>query len=57
MDDIAKLAGISDKKAELLVNFRKEHGSFKSWDDLKDIPGFSGGILDKIKSHCSLDGE
>jgi competence protein ComEA len=37
--EIALVAGLTPKEAELVVSFRKEHGNFKSFEALTKVPG------------------
>ncbi len=39
------LSGIGPKKAEAIVEYRKEHGEFKSLDDLKNVSGIGEKII------------
>jgi DNA uptake protein ComE-like DNA-binding protein len=48
LDDEIRLqhvAHLTKKEAEDLVRFRKEHGSFRSWKDLKLVDGFSDATV------------
>lgn len=46
--DLAEALELSPKDAEAIVRYRGEHGSFKTMDDLKKVPGLDP---DKIKAH------
>ncbi len=48
-EEIAEIPGIGEDRAKAIVEFRDEHGDFESWDDLKEIPGFSQGLIDQLK--------
>lgn len=39
------LKGIGPKKAEAIVQYRKEHGEFKSLKDLENVKGIGGKTL------------
>lgn len=54
-DDIRKSVGIGDSEARRLVDYRSEHGSFRTLDDLMNVPGFSPDTVEKLKSECDLD--
>ncbi|CAG1066130.1 ComE operon protein 1 [uncultured bacterium] len=41
---------IGRQRAEAIVRYREEHGLFKSWDDVKNIPGFSSAVVDDLKN-------
>ena len=42
----AKLAGIGKKRAEEIVEFRNQHGPFKSIEDLKNIRGITAKVIE-----------
>lgn len=42
-----ELDGIGAKKAQAIVEYRKEHGPFKSLDDLKQVYGIGPKTIDK----------
>lgn len=54
-DEIAKFVGIGDNEARRLVEYRDEHGPFRSIDDLMNVPGFGPSTVDKLKNECDLD--
>ena len=47
------LSGIGEKKAERILQYRQEHGSFKSIEELKEVSGIGDkkflDIKDKVK--------
>jgi len=49
----ANLEGIGPVKAKAIVNYRKKHGSFKSIDDLKKVPGVGKEIVRRNKKSLS----
>lgn len=50
----AELNGIGDKKAEAIVAYRKQHGPFKSIDDLQHIKGIGASTIEKNRKNISL---
>lgn len=48
--------GIGPKKAEAIIKYRTEHGSFKSVDDLAKVKGFGKKTVDKIRSEVEVKG-
>lgn len=48
-EQLCKITGIGDKKADLILKYRQEHGSFNSVDDLKNINGFGEKTVAKLK--------
>ena len=51
---LCEVTGIGDKKADLILQYRQEHGEFKSVDDLKNISGFGEKTVAKIKSQLAV---
>lgn len=49
-EDLTKLNGIGDKKAEQIVAYRESHGSFKNVDELKQVQGIGDKIFETIKA-------
>ncbi len=43
------LPGIGESKAEVIIQYREEHGAFKSIEELMQIPGIKEGVFNKIK--------
>ncbi len=52
--ELEELPGIGAAKAEAIVNYRKEHGNFKTIEELTDVKGIGPKLLVKIKPECSL---
>jgi competence ComEA-like helix-hairpin-helix protein len=50
LDEIANVPMIGRDKAEHIVS----HRPYKSWDDLKRVPGFSEGLLDNLKNKATI---
>ena len=48
-EDFMKIKGIGAKKAERIINYRKEHGKFKSVDELVNVKGISKRLVKVIK--------
>ncbi|MYV04888.1 MULTISPECIES: ComEA family DNA-binding protein [Furfurilactobacillus] len=53
-EQLTKISGVGDKKAQKIIDFRTEHNGFKSLDDLKQISGFGEKTVQKLKPHLSL---
>lgn len=48
-DELMTLPGIGESKAELILEYRNEHGAFQSIENLMDIQGIKEGVFNKIK--------
>jgi len=52
---IAKeLKGIGDKKAQAIVNYRKQHGPFKTIESLTEVKGIGLKTVEKNRSLIKL---
>ncbi|MBZ5620665.1 MAG: helix-hairpin-helix domain-containing protein [Acidobacteriia bacterium] len=52
-DEIAQIAGLSQKEAEAIVKFRKENGRFEDFDALGKVPGVDPKKLEKSREAIS----
>lgn len=48
------LKGVGLKKAQAIVSYREEYGPFKTIDDLRQVPGMGGSLVEKNLSHLVL---
>lgn len=48
-DTLMTLTGIGEAKAEAIIRYREEHGSFQSIEEITQIEGIKNGVFDKIK--------
>lgn len=48
------LTGIGLKKAQAIVEFREEHGAFKSADDLQQVNGIGASIVATNRERINL---
>lgn len=53
---IENLEGVGPVKAKAIVDYRKKHGKFKTYDDLMQVPGIGVETVKKNKSNLSLSG-
>jgi len=48
------LKGIREAKAKQIIEYRKKHGSFKSLDELANVPGIGEKTVEKNRDNMSL---
>lgn len=53
-EDLTKIDGVGDKKADKILEYRNQHGGFKSPEDLKNISGFGDKTVEKMKDRVAV---
>ncbi len=54
VDQLTTIKGLGPKKAQAIVDYRKDNGAFKSVDDLKKVPGISEKLFASIKPQVTV---
>ncbi len=54
--ELTKLKGVGDKKADRIIEYRKEH-PFKKIEDLMNVKGIKQKVLDKNKDLITVKDE
>ena len=55
-DELKALPGIGPAKAEAIVEYRKQHGNFKSVEELKNVKGIGDGIYNRLEDEAAVSG-
>jgi competence protein ComEA len=56
--ELSGIQGFGHDNAKKIIDYRKLHGPFKNWEDLKHIPGLLGNMVDTLKRHgCKVAGK
>lgn len=53
-EELMSLDGIGEAKAQSIINYRQENGSFEKIEDIKNISGIGDSIFEKIKNSITL---
>lgn len=53
-DELMTLNGVGEKKAEKIIEYREENGSFKSIEDLKNVNGIGEKTFESLKESITI---
>jgi competence protein ComEA len=53
-DELVALSGIGPAKAQAILDYRPQHGGFKSVDELKDVKGIGARRFEKLKPELTV---
>ena len=53
--ELQRLPGIGEKRAQAIVDYRTEHGPFRSVEELDNVEGFGEGILSGLRDYVTVD--
>jgi len=54
VDELMKLPGIGQTKAEAILAYRREHGAFSSCEELMQVPGIKQSVYEKIRDNITV---
>ena len=54
ISDFQKLSGIGEGRVKAIVEYREEHGSFRSIEDIKNVSGIGDSLYEKIKDYITV---
>lgn len=52
--DFGRLPGVGEKRARSIVEYRQDHGPFKTVDDLIRVDGIGPGILEQLRPYVTV---
>src|SRR6478609_7244651 len=53
-DELVALPGIGPAKAQAILDYRAQHGGFRTVDELKDVKGIGAKRYEKLKAELTL---
>lgn len=53
-EQLCQINGIGDKKADLIIEYRQQHGQFKTVDELTQVTGFGEKTVEKLRDQVSV---
>ncbi len=54
IEQLQSLSGIGEKKAQAIIDYRNEHGSFQTIEEIMNVKGIGQGIFAKIKNRIEV---
>lgn len=56
-EQLTRIEGINQQRAELILAYRREHGPFHSWDELRNVPGMGDSMVERARQAATLGEE
>lgn len=56
-EELESLKGIGSVKARAIIEYRKQNGSFKSADEIKNVKGIGDKTFEAIKDEVTVQGQ
>lgn len=56
-EDLERLPGIGEQRAQDIVDWREEFGAFESLEDITKVPGIGAGTFSGMKDYITIDEE
>ena len=53
-EELVALSGIGPAKAQAIIDYRTQHGGFKTVEELKDVKGIGARRFERLKSEVTV---
>ena len=53
MEELKKIPGIGDTKAQAIINYRNANGNFKTIEDIKKVDGIGSKLYEEISIYLT----
>jgi competence protein ComEA len=54
VEELAGMQGLGEGHARDIVQYREKNGPFKSFDDLKNVPGFDAKLIEVVRENAEI---
>lgn len=54
LDELQKISGIGESKAQAIIKYREENGNFNKIDDIMNVSGIGDALYEKIKDNITV---
>ena len=54
IEELTQLEGIGEARAQAIIDYRKEHGDFKTIEDIQNVSGIGEKAFEKIKNRIKV---
>lgn len=55
IEELMKLPGVGQARAEAIISYREEHGTFVSPEDIMKVSGIKTALFEKMKDNIAVD--
>src|SRR5579884_2167004 len=55
-EQLTHIEGIDDERARSILEFREEHGRFRSWEDVRSVPGIGEVLVERVQQTATIGG-